>query len=352
MYRKQSMSMIALFVTMLSYAPTTPFVLCAQSSEGQSAPETSEQLLQRAVRLTDILSGDIPSYRLTARVEAYDGKGPKKEGTYTLLWNSPTIWRDETTFLDYSQIRVARIDKLLISRNPQVISEQAFRVGGLFYLSLLLRTDPKVQVHKFKEKRNGGSSERIIEITISGRERKTVYLDGSVPVPIRIEYKGAANGSQYPYKDFDFEYQFGDYIQFHGLKFPRSISVFEANVLKYRLQVQELGDATYRESDFVPPADSHWIRWCRYPERPKLESPSAMNPALPPQLHTGMPSSHAVISGIIATDGQWHNLEVIKSAGSTVDSFWMNLLRRQRFQPAQCGQHPVELEMMMEFDYP
>jgi hypothetical protein len=352
MHRKQSMSVMALSLTFWLCAPTTHCVLWAQSSEGKSAPESGEQLLQQAVGLTDILSGDIRSYRLTARVEAYDEKGQKKEGTYTLLWNSPTIWRDETGFPDYSQIRVARIDKLLISRNPQVISEQAFRVAGLLDLSSLLRTNPKVQVHKVTEKRRGGSSERLIEIAVSGRERKTVYLDRSVPVPIRIEYKGAAYGLQYPYKDSDFEYQFGDCVEFHGLQFPRTISQFKSKLPKYRVQVQELVDVTYGESDFVPPADSHWIRWCRYPERPKLESPIVINPALPPQFHAGMPPSHAVISGIIATDGQWHNLEVIKSASSTVDSFWMNLLRRERFTPAHCGQQPVELEMLMEFDYP
>lgn len=77
-----------------------------------------------------------------------------------------------------------------------------------------------------------------------------------------------------------------------------------------------------------------------------------INPDFPPQLRTGGPPSSVVINGIIATDGQWHNLETVKSAGSMVDSFWMNLMHKQRFKPAHCAETPVEYEMMVEFDYP
>ena len=76
------------------------------------------------------------------------------------------------------------------------------------------------------------------------------------------------------------------------------------------------------------------------------------NPSFPPQLRTGGPPSRVVIDGVIGTDGQWHNIETVKSAGSMVDSFWISQMHRQRFTPAQCGETPVEYEIMIEFDYP
>ena len=116
MHRRLSISMIALSVTLFLCAATAQFMLRARSLDGQSAPKSGGELLQRAEQLTDIRSGDARSFRLTARVEAYDEKGKKKEGTYILLWNSPTIWREEITFPDSSEVRLARINKLLISR--------------------------------------------------------------------------------------------------------------------------------------------------------------------------------------------------------------------------------------------
>lgn len=322
------------------------------SRDQQQKPLAGAELLHQAEQLTDIRSGSCPPFRLTARVEVYEEKGRKKEGTYTLLWNSPTIWRDETTFPDSSQIRVAHGDKLLISRNPPKVSEQVLRVVGLMGFSSLLRTSQKEEVHQVQQKSKNGSIERLVEITSAGRSWKKVYLDRSIPVPIQVEYKGAVLGLRYPYKDFDVRFQFEAYSEFHGLQFPRAVDQFESNVLRSRAEVRELVDATFEESNFVPPDDSHWIRWCNHPEPPTLQSPVATNPVLPPQFRTGMPPSRVIVSGIIATDGLWHNLEVIKSGGGTVDSFWMNLMYRQRFTPAQCGQVPVEYETVMEFDYP
>ncbi len=147
---------------------------------------------------------------------------------------------------------------------------------------------------------------------MAGKPWKKVYFDRSAPVPSRIEFQGAALGTQYPYKDFDLKFQLADYMEFHGLQFPRTLRRLESNVLKVSVQVQEWIDATYRESDFVPPDDAHWIRWCPHLELPKLQSsPMKLNLAFPPQLRTGGPPSRVVLNGFIGTDGTWHNLEAV-----------------------------------------
>ena len=328
--------------------------MSAQSRDKQSTSQTAGELLQQAARLTDIRSGDTPSFRLTARVEAYAEKGKKEEGKYTLLWNSPTIWREEITFPDYSQVRLARINKLLISRNPPTPSEQVYRVAKLMDLSAFLRLSIRDQIQGLHEKTKDGLVERRVDITIAGsRPWKKVYFDGSAPVPSRIEYKGAALGMRYPYKDFDLRFQLDGYMEFHGLQFPRTLRRLESSVLKDQMQLEEWTEATFGESDFVPPDNAQWIRWCPNVEPPRLESPLLMiNLQFPPQLRTGGPISRVVINGVVGTDGQWHNLEAVKSEGSMVDSFWIGQMRRQRFAPAQCGETPVEYEMMIEFDYP
>jgi hypothetical protein len=346
--------MIALSVALFFCAATTQFMLRARSRDGQSAPKSGVELIRKAEQLTDILSGDAPSFRLIARVEAYDEKGKKKQGTYTLLWNSPTIWREEITFPDSFQVRLARINKLLISRKPPIPSEQTYRVGKLMDFRTFLGLSIRNQIQDLHEQTKNGLRERRVDITIGeGRPWKKVYFDGDAPVPTQIEYKGAALGARYPYKEFDLKFLLGDYMEFHGLQFPRTLRRFESNVLKDQVQVQEWTEATFGEADFVPPDDSHWIRWCSNVTPPRLETAMLMTDlSFPPQLRAGGPTSRVVINGIIGTDGQWHNVEIVKSAGSMVDSFWISQMHRQRFTPAECSGTPVEYEMMIEFDYP
>lgn len=322
--------------------------------DGRPATQLAGDLLLRTQQLTDIRSGDAPSFRLIADVAAYDEKSKRIDGKYTLLWNSPTIWREEIVFPDHSEIRLARVNKLLISRNPSTPSEQVYRVGKLMDFPSLLSLGIRDQIEGMRERTKDGQREREVDITFAGdKPWKKVYLDGSTSVPLAIEYKGAALGTHYPYKDFDLKFQFADYIEFHGLQFPRTLRRLESNVLKDQVQIKEWTEAKYGESDFVPPDDSHWIRWCPHAQPPRLESPLVViNPDFPPQLRTGGPASRVVIYGVIGTDGLWHNLEAVKSEGSTVDSFWMNHMRHQRFAPAQCGGTPVEYESMSEFDYP
>ena len=79
----------------------------------------------------------------------------------------------------------------------------------------------------------------------------------------------------------------------------------------------------------------------------------SLTPSFPPQFRAGGPRSRVVISGIIGTDGQWHNVEAVKSEGSIVDSFWIGLMhQRHDLRPLGGGETPVEYEMMIEFDIP
>ena len=47
----------------------------------------------------------------------------------------------------------------------------------------------------------------------------------------------------------------------------------------------------------------------------------SLTPLSLPQFRAGGLPSRVVINGIIGTDGQWHNVEAVKSEGSIVDSF-------------------------------
>jgi hypothetical protein len=303
------------------------------TAANDEAPE-AQKLLQQAEELTNIRSSGSRSFGLAARVQLYDGKDFEAEGTYNLVWESPTVWRDEIKFADYSQVRVAMVDKLFISRNPPILPLEVFRLLGLLEFPQVLHPSLNAKLGKVKEQRRNGSRERTIEIG-----SWIVSLDQSSPIPTRVEYK-----------DSHFGYQFEDYVSFDGHQFPRTLTEFASNRPLVKVQVQELAEATVDASSFIPPHDASVFRWCPHPEPARLVDRDNLY-AMPPHLRDVAEQHVVVLYGIIGTDGRWHNLAVVKSAGKEIDSYWMNQKLQERYSPAKCGGVSVEQESVKELHY-
>ncbi|MBZ5539573.1 MAG: hypothetical protein LAN61_03520 [Acidobacteriia bacterium] len=294
----------------------------------------AQKLLQQAEDLTDIRSSGSRSFHLAARVYMYEGKDLAADGTYDLFWASPTAWREEIKFAHFSQVRVAIGDKLSISRNPPILPLEIFRLHELLDFPNVLHPNLAVKPGKVKERTRNGSRERTIEVG-----SRIVILDGSSPIPIRVEFKS-----------FHFEYQFKDYVSFDGRQFPRTLAEFILNRPLVQVQVQKLEQAAFDASFFIPPKDATVLRWCPHPEPAKLEDLGALS-LLPSQLRDAAHQHVAAIYGIIGIDGRWHDLAVVKSAGKEVDSYWMDQMLQQRYTPAKCAGVPVEQESVKEHHY-
>jgi hypothetical protein len=294
----------------------------------------AQRLLQQAEDLADIRSSGSRSFHLAARVFLYEERKMAADGTYELFWSSPTIWREEIKFADFSQVRVAAGDKLYISRNPSILPLEIFRLHELLNFPYVLHPGLAVKPGKVRDRTRNGSRERTIDIGY-----RTVILDGSSPILTRVEFKG-----------FHFEYRFKDYVPFAGRQFPLTLAEFSLDRPLVQIQVQRLEQAAFDASSFVPPKEATVFRWCPHPEHAKLEEMGTANP-MPSQLREAAQQHIAAIYGIIGIDGRWHNLAVVKSAGSMLDSYWMEQMLQQRYAPAKCAGVPVEQESVTEHRY-
>lgn len=301
----------------------------------------AEKLLQQAEELTDIRSSGSHSFRMAARLTISQDNGQAESGTYELLWESPTSWRDEIKLPDFWQVRIANVDRIFISRLPPYLPLKVFQSYRLLEFPDLLRIDEEKVAVKLHVKSKGGLPERSLEIAVAGISKKTVYLDASLPTPTRIEYKGSHSG-----------YRFEDYRPFARHRFPYTLVEFSSNKPLFQLQVQELTEVTLNPSSFVVPSNAHWLDWCPHPLRARDTADSQKLYPIPWPLRNGALAQTAVIYGIIGTDGRWHNLAVVKSAGKEADSYWMDILRHQQFLPARCGDRVIEQESAMDFHFP
>jgi hypothetical protein len=290
----------------------------------------AEKLLMQAEELTDIRAPVSQAFRLSARVKLFDEKGQASEGTYDLVWKTPTDWQDKLGIGDFSQERTAVVDKLFVRRSTPSFTLEVYNLLRLLEFPRLLRVSPEAKAQKLREKTRNGSRERTIDLGW-----KTIFLDESTPTPTRVEYKHSRFG-----------YKFENYAAFHGHQFPRILTEFDSNKTLTEVQVQELTEASIDDSNLVPSPEARWYLWCPHPEPMRWLDLGKVYPG--PPLRTGAPNHPVVIYGVVGTDGKWHNLTVVKSGGKEVDEYWMNVMRQERFSPARCGEVPVLQEFVMK----
>ena len=309
------------------------------ATDNDNQPE-AEKLLQQAEQLTDIRSSGSHSFRLVARVQVFDKKGHIREGIYNLLWQSPTVWRDELKFADFTQVRTAAADKIFINRNIPSFSMEVLQLLKLLKFPDFLRSNSKAKAQNLRESIKNGSRVRTIDLAVPGNSPwKVVSLDEASPIPTRIEYKKSHYG-----------YKFENYMVFAGHQYPRTLVEFDSNKPLSQVQVEDLTEANFDASTFIPSADALWLHWCPHPEGARLLEPETNKTyPFPSNLPFRTMEQHVVIYGIIGGDGRWHNLAVVKSAGKEMDEYWLNMVLQQRYSPAKCGEVPIEEESVMEF---
>jgi hypothetical protein len=105
----------AIFVVCLCWSPVD-----AIPSDAEDSGEARDLVL-RANTQTNIRAPGSRPFQLQAKVQLYDAKNRRQEGTYTLLWKSPASWRDEIHAGKFSQVRTADGNRLFVSRTPAAL---------------------------------------------------------------------------------------------------------------------------------------------------------------------------------------------------------------------------------------
>ncbi len=295
----------------------------------KSKDAAAEALLKQAHDLTDIRAEGSSPFRLVARVFTYDEKGAPKEGSYTLIWKTPTSWRDEIRWPDFAQVRVAAGDMLYVARSQSAMTLEAYLEPALLNFDQYLVVRPGHSVTNLREREKG--KERSLEIMKKGVVTAEIFLDGSVALPSRFTLTGHSS-----------EVRLEDYRDFGGRHFPTVLSqgIFGKQFL--RVEVRELAATTPDEAQLAPLKNASAFPWCPDPTLAEFEGVEGMAALYP----TEMPRGQATIYGIIGTDGHWEGLQVIRPQGAKSKTLvWILLyMQHQRFRPATCGDRPVPEE--------
>lgn len=318
---------------------------------GEKTKAQATQLLSEAIQLSDIRAPGSTPFQLNARLVGTEDKDHPIEATYSLEWQSPTSWRDELTATNYQEVRVARSDRLFISRKPSNPVAALFHLRRLIEFPIRFDLNPIMRIEKLSEKRSDGNLQRIVEVSAYDRFSIKVYLDESLPTVSRIESKGVLYPT-YPFYDFDSSLEYQDYQEFHGRQFPHKLVQRNSARATGEVEIVEVIDAPPQTTSFDPPPDARWTRWCAHPTPAHPVPNRNLLPLMPPpQFRPGAPPLHVQVYGIIGIDGLWHNLTVLKSEGEAVDSYFLKTIARTKYSPSTCDGTPVETEEIRDFYY-
>jgi hypothetical protein len=294
----------------------------ALSQEREKSPSVE---LLNAAKLADARAGD-RSFKVSAVIKLMQGM-TQAEGTFQLVWNSPTRWREELSFPNFHQIRVGAPNGVWEKRDPYFLSLrmwqliQALGFYGRFELS------------------NEESAGKIKRIKKQGLELRCIEIKrNSYPVDEFCFHEETAQLLSEHYLPSDRVYEFTDYRNIGAKFLPGHIAVREGKTPAADFSVTAMGEMdTIPASLFEQPAQAVWRPWCASPE-------SGGDPLTPIYSGLDQHKGTATLYGVIGTDGQWHGVHILESGGADHDTEVIEGLKKERWKPSLCNGTPIVVE--------
>jgi len=144
---KRTQAILILLVRLL--APLAPF--CAAQEPAQSP----EDLIARARSQEELRTEGTPPMTMRAEIQISGRKGDLLRGEYTLLWASPSRWREEIRFSNYVRVRVGDVGGYWQTSALNYQPQQIFQLDTLLHLNDAARIAANQGLGKLKNRKSG-----------------------------------------------------------------------------------------------------------------------------------------------------------------------------------------------------
>ncbi len=320
-------------------------VPCAggQSAKDAAARAQATALFARAVSVTDIRAPGSPPFELRGAINVQShGKGGAN-GEYLLRWASPTRWREEIAFHNYTRIRVGGENQYWQSRTTSHDPESILQLDQA--LDFLKR------LHAWS---NPASIAALKDVRFHHEKRNGVKLDCVSLIPNGLNFGpdfcfDAANGSEV--SDMPGPNDFSGSVTFHGKHFPGSIRAEEAPAVPVTMIVNSISPLNdTRNEDFQPPQGA--TAW------PSCDEPDAVpviQRGVAPEYPTNEKLSHEEGSvffyGVIGADGRLTQLAVLSTPDEAFAQSALTAASQWMYSPETCHGVPVPVEVLERITY-
>jgi TonB family protein len=307
------------------------------AAQDDPASQAGQAMFAKAISIGTLAGADAPSMTIKAVISvAQPNAGPAK-GTYEMLWLSSKRWREEVRFGNYSRIRVA---------NPGGYWQSSSAPFRPYFMSELDKMiDASAMVGAVKHESFGKVQEKQVR-NIHARCIKAKSPNGDPGIKYCFD---AATGSLI---QIDFEPpEFGppqlvDRVEYDDIRqrgdklIPFRVETFQQGKVFMTYQIAEIAAAPADPAAAfnIPPNSAFWPT-CK-PSR-HFELLNRVQPQYPKDARANHESGRVVLYGVIEGDGSVSNLQVIVSAGQSLNAAAMDAVRQWRYKPQTCEDAPT-----------
>ncbi len=292
----------------------------------QEGPTTPALELLNTARLADARASE-QSFELRATIKLKQVKATEAQGTYLLLWASPSRWHEEFSFPDFHQVRISAPGGVWEQREPFFLSLRMWQLMQALNFYGRLQLPKEESAGKIRRHKKGGSELRCLEIARNSHPLRELCFRGDSAQLVSEHYLPS-----------DRRYEFGDYKAVRGKSFPGHITVYDGTTLAAEFSVSEVKETDdVLTASFEQPAGAERRPWCPSPEAGGDPLTSIYSRMLQHQ-------KVATIYGAIGVDGQWHHVHVLESGGAAHDANVLDALKKERWKPSTCNGVPVVIE--------
>jgi TonB family protein len=313
-------------------------ILCSSTAGAGAKQEEGEQLIARALELSDIRAPRAGAFHLRATFQKLaDGSEP---GRYAETWISKEQWRRETELGNFRRIEVGGVQSKWLLDTGNSIPSGAL----LMYGALNRRIPPKgIKVKRIESKNVNGVPSRCVRVENENQievycvEAKTELLLFYEFVSRRILKSHAA-------------YLFGDYEKFGEHLFPRSINYESEAEGRIEIRVAEIERADPVDlTIFAPPPGAIELANCLQEEMKPPHVDFSPDPNFPDGQRSS--SSLVVLSLIVGVDGRPNHIQVARTGGAAFDAEALSTVEKWRFRPPTCHDKPVAAQINVEVTF-
>jgi len=306
----------ALFLTSLIWASDN-------TREGQ-------EIVEQARSKSDLR--ELPSFTMKARVRI-ENQGKPLEGQYTLYWNGPNQWREETSFPGYDAIQVGGPGTVAVKRTLDFVPLRVHQLDQtLAYARGILSLRPDESIKKVRARKLNGVQARCAEITSKINTRE-ICIDASTGVLVRDQ----------PYVDKEF-------ASLGAKVFPHFLSYVEGGKTVAQAEITELrATEPLPSSMFEVPAGARSKPSCLSPTPGRLIT--RVNPLYPESERRTHVQGTVSIYVVIGIDGGLHDLRVVSGVSPGLNKSSLDAVQQWRYEPFTCQNTPVEVESVIQVNY-
>jgi TonB family protein len=261
-------------------------------------------------------------------------------GHLMLKWEAKDRWWRKISMADFEQIDVRNGDKLYTSRNR---SFTPVRIKELVSLLEFAEGSEGLLVKKQKKSVENGVARSCLKVQREDSHAKPHE------VCINFASRDILSDEWQEPPDERRKEQYADYFDFEGHRYPRKLDLLVNGIKIITANVGNLTTSAFDQRLLVAPNGAVERRQCADMKHPvPVKTP---DPMYPPSAIQNKLMGNTVVAMTVLADGSVTDIQLVGSAGRSMDDATLQTLKSWKFKPATCGADPVvsDIEVVVSF---